>query len=221
MNECMSPEIGKLAKALSCAQEIIENVPKDKAGYNYKYATLASCLDVIKKPFALNGLAISQAISATESGELALITLLLHESGQWIKSIFPLKSEGTKSTNEMQALGSGISYARRYALSAITGLAQEDDDGATSKMNYNKPTVTSSTASNDSHKLMELCRDAMINAAEFAKFHHIDSKNPATVKNAIENFSALRYQFDNREIEDEITLTNDQICELDSDYAED
>jgi hypothetical protein len=59
----MSEKIDCLAIALSKAQSVIENVGKDKQGYGYKYADLASCLEAIKKPLSDNGLSIVQPIS--------------------------------------------------------------------------------------------------------------------------------------------------------------
>lgn len=202
----MSEGIGSLSCALSKAQALIKNVTKDKSGYNYKYADLASCLDVIKEPFAQNGLAISQII-AVEDGEQVLHTMLIHESNQWLKSTFILKSEGTKSTNDMQAFGSGVSYARRYALTAIAGLAQEDDDGATSKyMPVAKPTPKTEPrasvaqavkpAGENSDNIIGLfkkqCLDSGLDLGEFAKFHKIESKNLDSVKEAIKNFDTLK-----------------------------
>lgn len=206
--EIMSNEVGNLALALSKAQSTIKNVPKDKSGYNYKYANLASCLDVVKEPFAQNGLSISQII-ANEEGSQVLLTLLLHESGQWLKSSFALKSEGTKSTNDMQAFGSGISYARRYALCSIAGLAQEDDDGETSKYTapkntpasspkiYNPQAIAKPTESigDLQKKLMGLCEKESIPAKAFAKFHDVTSEKPDTVKFAVDNFDSLKNKF--------------------------
>lgn len=204
MTNCMSESIGQLAKALSQVQAVLENVTKDQKGYNYKYANLTSCLEVIKQPFLEHNLAISQVISIHE-GEQVLITLLIHQSGEWIKSIFPLKHEVAKGMNDMQALGSAISYARRYALSSIVGIGQEDDDGASLKKDNTKTDTKTDTpvsnASTDRQKLVSLCTNAMINPADFAKFHNIDSKQPSTVAYAVKNFESLRYQWDNREIE--------------------
>lgn len=140
----MSPEIGSLALALSKAQREIRNVAKDKNGYNYKYAELSSCLDVIREPFAKNGLAISQLIIGNDS----LLTLVLHESGQWLKARITVDNQitPTKGINELQSFGSKISYMRRYSICSITGLASEDDDGVSSSVSP-KPTMTSQSSS--------------------------------------------------------------------------
>lgn len=128
MTDLMSEKIDLLALALSKAQSDIENVSKDKQAYGYKYADLGSCLQAIKKPLRDNGLSISQLGGCGESNKQMLVTLLMHESGQWLKSIFCLESVELKQCNSLQNLGAGLTYMRRYALSSIIGLTQEDDD---------------------------------------------------------------------------------------------
>ena len=126
--DIMSDNIDSLAEALSKVQAVIENVSKDRQGYSYKYADLASCLDAIRKPLTDNGFSISQIISQDEDKRPVLITLLIHKSGQWLKSTFPIESVVMKQGNPLQHLGAGITYTRRYALSAMVGLTQDDDD---------------------------------------------------------------------------------------------
>jgi hypothetical protein len=165
-------------KIESKAQSTIENVPKDKQAYGYKYADLASCLDAIKKPLGNNGLSISQLVSQ-EGEKHVLITMLLHESGQWLKSMFSIENVVMKQCNSLQQLGAGITYARRYALSAMIGLTQEDDDAqGLGKDKHKEETkelkeqVTQQATQDLSltREFMALCRDAGINVKEFAKF---------------------------------------------------
>lgn len=131
MTNLMSENIDLLALALSKAQSDIENVSKDKQAYGYKYADLGSCLQAIKKPLRDNGLSISQLGMCGESNKQMLVTLLMHDSGQWLKSVFCLESVELKQCNSLQNLGAGLTYMRRYALSSIIGLTQEDDDAQT------------------------------------------------------------------------------------------
>ncbi len=202
----MSDTIGKIAFALSKAQASLENATKDKKGFTekHRYATLSSCLDALKQPFFENNLAFTQLVSLYE-GEMVLITLLIHESGEWLKSIFPLKHEVARGMNDMQAIGSAISYGRRYSLCAATGLGQEDDDAATSKTNYSAPKVSYEKpkviVESPTEALIKLCTNAMINLKDFTNFHNISSTKPETVKHAIDNFASLRHQWDNRELE--------------------
>ena len=194
--ETMSASIEALAVALSKAQAAIENVEKDTQGYGYKYATLASCLQAIKKPLADNGLSIIQPISQSKDGKSTLVTMLIHSSGQWIKSILNIEvaaiknKDGRATTNELQQFGAATTYMRRYALSAMIGLAQEDTDAQEARK-----TKVESENKNQVSKFMNLCKENHINAKEFACHFKIDSSKQDSVKNGIENFFILKEQF--------------------------
>lgn len=122
-----SETIGALAAALSKAQADITGALKDSSNpfFKSKYADLASCWDACRKQLAANNLAVIQTIYVHwESGQTMLATTLAHSSGEWIRSDLPVLSKDLSP----QGQGSGITYARRYALAAIVGLAQVDDD---------------------------------------------------------------------------------------------
>lgn len=187
----MSNNIEALATALSKAQAAIENVSKDKQAYGYKYADLASCLAAVKKPLADNGLSVSQLVTQDKDGKQILVTLLIHESGQWLKSIFAIENVVMKQCNSLQQLGAGLTYARRYALSAIVGLTQEDDDAQSVRKEPGLPGLIISPV----EEFMSLCAEHDLNAREFAKFHAIDSQHSKTVENGIANFNSLKEQF--------------------------
>ena len=186
----MSEKIDALAVALSKAQSLIENVSKDKQAYGYKYADLASCLQAVKKPLADNGLSISQLVTQDRDNKQVLVTLLIHESGQWLKSVFGIENVVMKQCNSLQQIGAGITYARRYALSAIIGLTQEDDDG-NSVPKFKKEEESKELI----NELITLCNSNRLNTKEFTKFHNIDSSNVETVKNGIANFQILKEEF--------------------------
>ena len=192
-NALMSNQIENLAAALSKAQAVIENVSKDKKGFNYKYADLASCLTAVKKPFADNGLSVSQLVSQDMNGKQILITLLIHESGQWLKSIFAVENVVMKQCNSLQQLGAGLTYARRYAFSAIVGLSQEDDDAQSiRKGNSLQEKDEDLTVVKE---FMDLCIEHKLDTKQFAKFHNIDSQHTDTITNGIINFLSLKEQF--------------------------
>lgn len=117
-----SDNIQNLAAALVKFQGEVETVRKtaNNPFFRSKYATLAQILDVVRQPLADNGLAVSQF----PTGEDAITTILLHKSGEYIMETSQMSPE--KRTP--QALGSAITYARRYALSAVLGLNIDDDD---------------------------------------------------------------------------------------------
>jgi len=116
----------ELFTALSIAQSQLEHAKKDSINPHFKskYADLASCLDAIKEPFAKNGLCITQVVY-TENDKYFLKTILAHKSGEFIESNMQIML----TKNDIQGLGSGITYTRRYALQAIAGLGADDDDG--------------------------------------------------------------------------------------------
>jgi hypothetical protein len=122
-----SPTVGSLAKALAAAQAKMEPAKKDKLNPFFKsnYADLASIWDAARDALAANGLAVIQATDTTESGAVVLVTTLAHESGEWVKGRYPIHPV----KNDPQSLGSAVSYARRYSLSALIGVVTEDDDG--------------------------------------------------------------------------------------------
>lgn len=125
----MSPAIEKLSEALAKAQAEIKEAALDKENphFHNPYATLASVWEACRKPLSDNGLSVTQVIGTLE-GKSVLRTVLMHSSGQWIESTCPLITQQAG----MQALGSAITYARRYSLAAIVGVAageKEEDDG--------------------------------------------------------------------------------------------
>ena len=121
-----SENINELALALSKAQASITGALKDSANpfFKSKYADLASCWDACRRQLTDNGLCVIQTTDMTDGGYAMVRTTLAHSSGQWIAGVLPVKAKD----DSPQAQGSGITYARRYALAAIVGLAQIDDD---------------------------------------------------------------------------------------------
>lgn len=136
-----SEQINELSKALCAAQSEIDGAIKDSTNpfFKSKYADLASVMEALKKPFQKNGLSFVQSSRVTETGNLVLVTMLLHSSGQWISGEYPVK--GIK--DDPQALGSATTYARRYALSAMCGVAQVDDDANAAMQGYQQRQVPS------------------------------------------------------------------------------
>lgn len=122
----MSADIGQLAAALAAAQGEITGALKDSQNPFFKssYADLAACWDACRGPLSKNGLAVIQTTLEGSEG-IRLATTLAHKSGQWIRGVLPMKP--VKS--DPQGIGSCLTYARRYALASIVGLAQIDDDG--------------------------------------------------------------------------------------------
>lgn len=123
--EC-SENINEIGAALAKAQGVIENATKDKANPYFKstYADLASVWGACRAALSSNGLSVVQTPEQSEKGVI-VSTMLLHSSGQWIKGSYLMPV----SKLDAQSIGSAITYARRYALAALVGVAPEDDDG--------------------------------------------------------------------------------------------
>ena len=121
-----SETLDKLAAALSKAQSEMKGAEKKSVNpfFQSGYADLHTVIESSFPSLTKYGLSVVQG-NESKPGEFFVTTMLLHESGQWIKS--KLKMPIEKAT--AQSVGSVITYGRRYGLSAITGIAQYDDDG--------------------------------------------------------------------------------------------
>jgi ERF superfamily len=127
-----SEAINEISAALAKAQGEIANPAKDAQNPHFRssYADLASGVNAIRSPLAKHGLAYLQATRL--DGEILMVdTRISHVSGQWIESEFP----ACRFPAKPQEVGSALTYARRYALFALIGIAGEDDDGNAANAN--------------------------------------------------------------------------------------
>lgn len=137
----MSESITKIAVALMEFQSKVGLVKKNVENdfFKSKYADLGSIIETIQKPLAEAKLSYVQM----PTGKSTLITILMHESGEFFKT----KIEMTPKDNSIQAMGSAITYYRRYCLSAILGIAtEEDDDGNAASGPSNKKPAAAAPA---------------------------------------------------------------------------
>ncbi len=125
-----SDTINELAAALAKAQAEMESASKSSTNpfFKNKYADISSIIGASRDAMAKNGLSIVQLViphaTETNANGMALMTQLMHSSGQWIKSIMPLMFGKT----DPQSVGSLITYYRRYSYSAMIGIVTESDD---------------------------------------------------------------------------------------------
>jgi hypothetical protein len=130
-----SETIGTIAAALAKAQGELVNPEKTltatimspfpcEEAKVFRYASLASGLDIVRKNLSAHEIATIQT-TAIEDDQIRLTTLLAHASGEWISSIWPVCA--VAETASPHRLGAALTYARRYALFALVGLAGEDD----------------------------------------------------------------------------------------------
>ena len=129
LKDLQSAEIGEIAAALSVAQAEINPAEKNATNPHLKnkYANISAIYDAVREVLPKHGLCVVQTMLPTDGTRAHVRTTLAHKSGQWFASecVMPLDRQGGA-----QGMGSAITYARRYSLSAILGVvADEDDDG--------------------------------------------------------------------------------------------
>lgn len=145
-----SETIGKISAALLKAQRDMESAKKDSSNpfFRSKYADYGAVLEACKGPLNDNGIIILQPHTIVTLSDASFVgvveTILLHESGEFIKSETEIRCA---KANDPQALGSAITYARRYGLQSLVALPAEDDDGnkASGKQNSEKKTSSFKT----------------------------------------------------------------------------
>jgi ERF superfamily len=130
-----SEQIGAIAAALAKAQLELSNPEKSlvatirspfprEGERTFRYASLASGLDIVRKTLGAHEIATVQTTAIDQaSGQIRLTTLLAHASGEWISSDWPVCA----AQETAHRMGAALSYARRYALFALVGIAGEDD----------------------------------------------------------------------------------------------
>lgn len=125
-----SETITEIAKALAKFQSEVFDPERTKENsfLKAKYVTLDSLLQTVRPVLARNGLSFLQ-VPSTSKEEVTVVTILLHTSGEWFESdpfTLPLMKK------DPQGVGSAVTYARRYSLSSILGVAWDEDDDAQS-----------------------------------------------------------------------------------------
>lgn len=124
-----SATLGKLAAALAKAQGEMTNASKDARGNFGAFANLASTWDAIRGPLSKNEIAIYQR-PLRYGDKMVMATMLLHSSGEFLddSELELIYDKSGGRVTPMQAMGSAITYARRYTLQAGAGIAPGDDD---------------------------------------------------------------------------------------------
>src|SRR5271169_1489642 len=166
MHSC-SESIGAIAAALAKAQGDLTNPEKSltatiqspfprEADRSFRYASLASGLDLVRKCLGQHEIATIQTTTIDDAaGLIRLTTVLAHSSGEWISSDWPVCA--LSETNAPHRMGAALTYARRYALFTLVGIAGEDDldapdlptlkfNGTASAANDRKPDQVNSHA---------------------------------------------------------------------------
>lgn len=120
-----SEQTNEISAALAKAQGTINNPGKGALNPHFKnkYADLSAGINAIREGLSVNGIAVIQS-SRMEGEVMMLDTRLTHASGQWFECEWPV----AKFPSAPQVIGSALTYARRYSLFSMAGIAGEDDD---------------------------------------------------------------------------------------------
>ena len=168
-----SESIANIAKALSQAQAVIARAEMDSTNpfLKNKYASLGSVIKAIQPVLKPNGLSYTQIVEG-EGATIGVITVLMHESGEWIESriSMPLGEERGKSL--AQAAGGIITYLRRYSLSAIFGVYAEEDTDA---QKVEKKAKTEAPAPEPPSAEMELATAEAVTNRDGATYGSLDT----------------------------------------------
>lgn len=139
--------------------------------YSYKYADLSDVIEAVRSALSKNGLAFIQTLSGEQ-----LVTLLLHSSGQSLKNAVPLViAQGTGP----QAMGSSLTYSRRYGLTALLGVVAEEDDDALAEQSQHNGNQKGSQ-NTDGNGVKEQRKDSRPPQADYDRANPNWEKEPCT-----------------------------------------
>ena len=185
-----SESISALAAALATAQGEMGGAVKSSNNpfFDSKYADLGEVIKTLKKPFADNGISVSQFPFNAEGG-VGVTTILMHGSGEWLESdyVLPLKK------SDPQAAGGAITYARRYALASVAGIPQVDDDAnfASSEIDeIEQPKTISKKKIKELQKLVDDCGrtdEQFCNWIKIDKIENILASDVAKIQEQLES----------------------------------
>jgi hypothetical protein len=186
-----SENVSAIATALAKAQTELSNPEKAMIGtiYNarsespqsFRYASLSSGLDIIRKILGGQQIAIAQTTDIDRSsGAINLTTVLMHTSGEWIASDWPVCS--LSEISQPRRMGAALTYARRYALFTMVGIAGEDDLDAPDIANNQPQRDTVLKVGPNSDPESALAQRRPVNPATPAVREKLGAEESATVR---------------------------------------
>lgn len=161
-----SETLKEISKALSLFAIKVESIRKDANNPFFKsqYATLSNIIESTRDALSESGLSVSQF----PIGEHSLITILMHESGEWIQSEYTMRP----TKNDPQGIGSVITYMRRYALASILNLSIQEDDDA----NEASTPVAKKEAKEDDREWLNKNTEAFLKVVEYMRGENANIK---------------------------------------------
>ena len=187
-----SEQLNELGAALAKAQVQIKSALKDSVNPHFKsrYADLTAIVEASRAALTSNGIALLQLpMCDPENGRVIVSTMLLHSSGQWIRSA----ASALPRDLSPQSVGSAITYLRRYGLAAMAGVVSEEDDDAQAA----QPTTAASTNTSGMASAKQigairgLCRELDRKAEDAADYYYHCKLEALTVLQASELITKL------------------------------
>lgn len=198
----------KISKALAVSQAAMKKAVKDSKNPFFKsdFASLEAVLDACLPAFNANEIFISQQTEALPDRTI-LHTTLFHSSGQWISSSYPIHP----TKNDPQAMGSAISYARRYALEAIVSMGTTSDDDGEVAMDRSKSAAPKPTKPAVEAHAVEVTRTDKPSPAQLKRLFAIMHSARWTEE---ELKAAMRLQYDKESTKDLNYKEYDELCKI-------
>jgi len=180
MNENNTKSLINIFKALADFQQECPVIHKGTTGYGYTYADLPTILEIINPILKKHNLGFTQLLEGS-----GLRTIVFHtKSGEYIESLCDIPTTTLKGMNDFQAIGSGITYFRRYCLSAILSIVTDKDTDAAGEKDKPFFKGTKVPAFVKTHKSitdLTLAIDSCETLAELSELHKLNNDliNPA------------------------------------------
>jgi hypothetical protein len=188
-----SETIGKLSEALAKAQGEMKPASFDAQNPHFrsKYATLASIMEACRAALSQNQIAVVQGTSVIED-RVIVTTMLIHASGEFISDQLSMNI----IKDSPQAIGSAITYARRYSLASLAGVVSDEDDDAEAAMpkeNAQRLVKIAQVANLDEHKKTRVSSNSKSESAD--KAEKTPQKANSTAENAQKRVQKIRLLF--------------------------
>ena len=178
-----SEKLTNIFKAQIAMQAELQNIAKDSKGYGYKYTSLEKLIEYIKPIMNKHKLGFIQT-TTSEDDKIGVTTRLIHESGEWVEDTMTAKLSSLAKMNEYQVAGSIVTYFRRYGLSAIIGIASDEDVDMQTPPIARKPIAPALDTSKISTLLKETGTD-MADFLAYFKVSHLGALNAQQYSKAI------------------------------------
>jgi hypothetical protein len=178
-----------IAAALAKAQTEMGKALKQSNNPHFKskYADLGNVMDACLPALNAAGIAVIQPTGEDNYGRF-VETVLIHESGESLSCRVPL----ILNKNDMQGFGSAVTYARRYGLMAMAGIAPEDDDGNAAAKAAPKPEAPKSISADQFREIQALIETTNTDEAKFCQFMNVTELHDMNAKQAADAIAMLK-----------------------------